>query len=563
MDFDIKVVAGYFPALDTQPKRNDGNGLVYTIGLPVGLPADYGLHWAELRLPPGFPREGSAEIYVSPEAILRVPHVEGGGRICPPPDMGPMLAAPEDRIRMLLEDFDVFLEHILDESIFADFADEPINYWEIFVDQRKGNEYIFNVVTLGPPPNQPRMIEGELLTPRNIVIVPSGDSAFDERAVGALNGPEGQKRSKVLIAECPLESPLTPLNWPRSRGELEARLAERFEKTTAHHWMNRGAQKHRISTAHRIVLFRAAGYSYGYLLPSRSATTTIEYSCGPRRRGKKTLPPPRTPLPLIVTRMDPNWTVGRDVLTQVNTRQKCHVLVFGAGALGSSVIAQLAKAGIGRITLVDHDHMQSANIARHELGVSALYKTKVKALAKRLERDYPSCWFDPQPVKAQQWLKSNSLMGVDLVVDLTGEPSVRVLLEQQRAKHPCDLLIGWMEPYVAAAHACAIPAGTPWFRGSGDPLMALEAVHWPEDVIQSEPGCSARFQSYTAIEATHAVALVCEVAIEQIDSGVKRAFTRSWVRGQRFLDGCRPGLSLKRWAAQATQELGVLIERTF
>jgi hypothetical protein len=118
---------------------------------------------------------------------------------------------------------------------------------------------------------------------------------------------------------------------------------------------------------------------------------------------------------------------------------------------------------------------------------------------------------------AEQWLQENVLSDVDLVLDLTGEPDVRWHVEQARRRHPCPLLIGWMEPYVAAAHVCSLPIGAPWMQGATDPMGGLEAVTWPEEVIHQEPGCSSRFQSYTASAAAYAVALVVENVLKLID----------------------------------------------
>ena len=166
-------------------------------------------------------------------------------------------------------------------------------------------------------------------------------------------------------------------------------------------------------------------------------------------------------------------------------------------------------------------------------------------------------------MKAGRWLEVNTLAGIDFVLDLTGEPDVRWQVEQARQQHPCPLLIGWMEPYVAAAHACTLPIDIPWLQGTEDMMGKLEAVDWPSDVIKQEPGCSSRFQSYTAAAAGYAVALVAENALKLIDGRAIEPRIISWVRGQRYLDAHWADLALRDWAAPAAPHDGLVMERPF
>ena len=94
-------------------------------------------------------------------------------------------------------------------------------------------------------------------------------------------------------------------------------------------------------------------------------------------------------------------------------------------------------------------------------------------------------------------------------------------------------------------------------------MKDLQAVTWPEGVISREPGCSSRFQSYTAVAASHAVALIAEKALELADNPAQLPHITSWVRGQKYLDHHYRNLTLREWAQVAAAHDGMIIERPF
>ncbi|WP_331291934.1 hypothetical protein [Vibrio cholerae] len=162
-----------------------------------------------------------------------------------------------------------------------------------------------------------------------------------------------------------------------------------------------------------------------------------------------------------------------------------------------------------------------------------------------------------------EWLKKNGIKDIDVILDLTGEPDVRRIVDKERKEYPTDCLIAWMEPYVAAAHACLLKADTSWFTDNIDRLNKFNAVDWPEEVIAREPSCSSTFQSYTSAAALHAVALTTDAALELIDNKVLNSIIRHWIRGQQYLDKHYPRLKLRDWASFANDEDGVIRELNF
>ncbi|MTW10181.1 hypothetical protein GM658_06155 [Pseudoduganella eburnea] len=540
-------------------RRNDG-AIVYRIKLPE-LQTGRLIAFAELILPKGFPEEAVARIRLPSDAVLRVPHVEIDGLLCIDGDPGPGRGLDgTQRLQTLLYKFYTeFLDPWSNGDLDGDFSKEPQNYWAVNVAQIKTkDDSARKLWTVDDVPRKARVREGLLLLPGRLIVAGDGENLYVQRIIASL-GNRAKQRVRVIIADIPISYSFVPETWPRNVDALLSVLRARLKPPEYRRFFEQRLRQRR-SREHRVALFRNHDGGFAFLLPG--GPPVIHQELG-RHRARR---PPAKIQPLLVERIDPEWTVGRDQISQVSTRQRKHVVVLGAGALGSPVVEQLAKAGIGQITLADPDTMETANLGRHLLGIQHVGFAKAEAVADHLKRKYPSCIVKPYYGRAEQWLKSNTLKDVEAVLDLTGEPEVRWHLNEARRKHPCKLVVGWMEPFVAAAHVCILRPDTLWFSeeaSTEDRLNRLEAVDWPADVVRQVPGCSSRFQAYTSANAAYAVALVSENALRAIDDEVDNSKVLSWVRGRQFLDKQWPKLRYREWAADAAQHLGVTMERPF
>lgn len=72
--------------------------------------------------------------------------------------------------------------------------------------------------------------------------------------------------------------------------------------------------------------------------------------------------------------------------------EKAHACVIGIGGVGSWAAEALARSGVGRLTLIDLDHVAESNINRqvHALD-GTLGKAKVLAMRKRIAGINPAC----------------------------------------------------------------------------------------------------------------------------------------------------------------------------
>lgn len=118
------------------------------------------------------------------------------------------------------------------------------------------------------------------------------------------------------------------------------------------------------------------------------------------------------------------------------------IAVFGLGAIGAPLAIDLARNGVKRLHLVEHDIVEPGNTVRWPLGADAWGQRKVQAIADFIAREYPATEVLPHqqaigafnPIPDSQLIAS-IVSDVDLVIDGTAAWGVTQLLEgASRAK---------------------------------------------------------------------------------------------------------------------------------
>ncbi len=95
-----------------------------------------------------------------------------------------------------------------------------------------------------------------------------------------------------------------------------------------------------------------------------------------------------------------------------------HVLIVGAGGLGSPLAMYLAAAGIGRLSIADHDQVELSNLQRQILHSTAdIGRAKTASAADRLAAINPHCRVTPIERAADAAMLESELRDVDLVCD--------------------------------------------------------------------------------------------------------------------------------------------------
>jgi molybdopterin-synthase adenylyltransferase len=105
---------------------------------------------------------------------------------------------------------------------------------------------------------------------------------------------------------------------------------------------------------------------------------------------------------------------GQDRLTAA------HAVVMGVGGLGSPIAAYLAAAGVGRLTLVDFDHVDLSNLQRQILhGQADIGRLKVDSAADSVLGLNPGCRVDRIAARLDHAALRELFAAADVVLDGT------------------------------------------------------------------------------------------------------------------------------------------------
>jgi len=120
-----------------------------------------------------------------------------------------------------------------------------------------------------------------------------------------------------------------------------------------------------------------------------------------------------------------------------------HAVVIGAGGLGSPVALYLASAGVGHITLIDHDTVDATNLQRqiaHNLARVGM--PKAESAREAMHAINPEVRIDTVLQRADAALLDRLLPGSDVVLDCTDNFATRHLINRASVRHGVPLVSG-------------------------------------------------------------------------------------------------------------------------
>lgn len=122
---------------------------------------------------------------------------------------------------------------------------------------------------------------------------------------------------------------------------------------------------------------------------------------------------------------------------------QAHALIVGAGGLGSAAAPYLAAAGVGKITLVDHDVVELTNLQRQIMHCESMVsKSKVHSGKQFLGQLNSSIQVDILQEKITNDLLAKLLPTVNVVLDCTDNFKIRQLINAACVHHQTPLVSG-------------------------------------------------------------------------------------------------------------------------
>lgn len=119
---------------------------------------------------------------------------------------------------------------------------------------------------------------------------------------------------------------------------------------------------------------------------------------------------------------------------QLRLARSC-IGVVGAGGLGGQVILLLARMGIGRIIVIDHDCFDATNLNRQALSsLGSLGKSKTAQACETIGAINPGVTVDSRPARIDSTNAAEILSGADVIIDALDNIADRFLLEQTAKK---------------------------------------------------------------------------------------------------------------------------------
>jgi sulfur carrier protein ThiS adenylyltransferase len=104
---------------------------------------------------------------------------------------------------------------------------------------------------------------------------------------------------------------------------------------------------------------------------------------------------------------------------------KSSVGIAGLGGLGSNAAVSLARAGIGRLVLIDFDIIEEENLNRQYYFIDQIGKSKTNAIKENILRINPKVKLELHKIKLKKDSMSKLFEDVDVIIEALDDAKVK------------------------------------------------------------------------------------------------------------------------------------------
>lgn len=456
-----------------------------------------------------FSRIGIA--YPGDDLHLKWPHAEENNFLClPANEWSPIEQLEHSIVEQLQHANELLANCASDDFIRCESASEFLSYWGRHADRYPDGPSALSLIDLNNL--KPRAIRAK---PHKGMLL-LGEDESQLKAWVENHGVEASEHSIQAVFAFVDQGPTLPLpNCGRT-------FIDEFVNQVP--GLNGVIGRLCVSEPILVILAAREGEGIGLFGAEIKAARTARFGRKPKARSVKMILSSWGRFrPIRIARADSGWVHGRDQdLDGHNALSQSHVVLLGAGSLGSQVASRLAQAGVGRITLFDPQSLATANVGRHTLGIDCLGKGKAPELAEILSRKYPHGAYLGLQMPWQQAIDQEGevFAAADLIVGCMGEVEQDLSwdsLHQSGAIGQTPTVYGWLGTQGATGHALALLPGGPalscFFDCDGF-LRHADTYFEEGDQMRAEPACGTEFQPYGPLAAGQIELLVTRTCID-------------------------------------------------
>jgi molybdopterin/thiamine biosynthesis adenylyltransferase len=203
-----------------------------------------------------------------------------------------------------------------------------------------------------------------------------------------------------------------------------------------------------------------------------------------------------------------------------------HVLVVGAGSVGSQMVDGLVRSGVGRVTVIDHDIVETANLSRSVYTTRHLGKGKADSLAEHarsINLEVETIVIASILQAADKDVLRTAVERCDLIIAATDDPDAQIKLNRisQHYKKPA-LFVGLYKGAKGGEVVLSVPEVTSCFEcftgskrvADAEGLRVDRATNYGTGRLTAEVGLGADITFVTSAATKIALSLLSALSDE-------------------------------------------------